>query len=130
MPALDIAKTKFDPTLFDHLPVEQLPLQISTWSDLVISYLKETPDFDESIQAFVVTELNSFLAYIEPNAAVISKPIRLQVSYAYQLVYTSKHHRFLPQVVNNLVKIVGSSKTEKFPQLKQYVPQRLLVYLY
>lgn len=121
MSALDIAKTKFDPAQFDQVPIEKLPSKVSTWIDSVISYLRENSDFDESIQAFIITELNAFLSFVEKSKdipAILSKPIRLQVSYVYKLAYSGPHRRFLFETVNKLIKIVSSSKADKFSEFK------------
>lgn len=124
MSALDIAKTKFDPSKFDQVPIEKLPFQVISWINIVVSYLKETPDFDESIQSFIVTELNGFLSYIEKSKdipSVLCKPIRLELSNAYHLVYAGHNRRFLFETVNKLVKIMTASKAEKLSDFKQYV---------
>lgn len=124
MSGLDIAKTRFDATQFEQVAIEKLPSQVISWIDSVISYLKENPDFDESVQSFIVTELNSFFSYAE-NAkdipSILSKPIRLELCNAYRLVYTSSNRRFLFETVNKLVKIISASKPEKLTGIKKYI---------
>lgn len=121
MSASDITKIKFDPTQFNQVPVEKLPFKVSGWIDLVISYLSETPEFDESTQVSVVTELNAFLTFIEKSKdipSILSKSIRFQVSHVYKLAYSGPHRRFLFETVNKLVKIVSASKADKISEFK------------
>lgn len=124
MSSLDIVNTKFDPTKFDKVPLEKLPYQVLSWINIVVNYLKNNPNFEESVQSFIVTELNGFLSYVETSKdipSILCKPIRLELNYAYQLTYSGPHRRFLFETVNKLVKIVSASKAEKHSDLKQYV---------
>lgn len=124
MSSLDIVNTKFDPSKFDQVPLEKLPYQVLSWVNLVVNYLKENPNFEESVQSFIITELNAFLSYVETSKdipSILCKPIRVELSYAYQLAYSGPHRRFLFETVNKLVKIISASKAEKHSDLKQYV---------
>lgn len=113
---------KFDSKALDELAAEKQPYYILSWVSKTISYLKLHPDLEEATQTFIVTELNDLLAYIEKSKqlpALLSKPIRVELSRAYQIAYSNSHRRLLFETVSTLVKYVNASKPDRFSDFKQ-----------
>lgn len=113
---------KFDSKLLDEQPAEKQPQYILAWVHKVITYLDLHPDLEEATQTLVVTELNDLLLYTEKSKtlpALLSQPIRLEISKAYQQVYSNSHRRLLFETITLLVKFISASKPDRFSDFKQ-----------
>lgn len=130
MSDIKVVDLKFDPKLMDELPAEKQPYGILSWVSKVITFVKSQPKLEEATQTLIVTELNGLLAYIEKSKqipALISKPLRTEITQAYKEVYSGESRRLLFETVSQLVKYVGASKAEKYSDFKQYVQLLILL---
>lgn len=113
---------KFDSKLLEELVIEKQPYHILSWVSKVIQYVDTHAPLEEATQTLVVTELNDLLQCIEKSKQLpplLSKPIRLELRKAYQVVYLNSHRRLLFETVNNLLKFISAPKPDRFSDFKQ-----------